>query len=450
MLLFSTSYAVAMRCWKEGGNCFDPMRILSTLLLLKLLHGCEAWLSFAPRALQAELHDGGDRSRAMVRPCSRLSTIRAPVASMQKDRGDAPWTRRAALAGAMIAPVVIPSAAPCSATNGYVKLGKGDKGSLVVPEMGVGAWSWGDADTWGFGTSSGASEASIQQAFEACVSNGITLVDTAEIYGDGISETILGKLLAATKEPTRSKIQVATKFYPYDPKSGGAMARTAKELLPALDASLQRLQMQSVDLYQIHGPGLESDGKEIGLALAEAVKSGRCKAVGVSNFALSEMMPVYDALEKQGIPLASNQIEFSLLRQLPLSSGLVTACRDLGVGILAYSPLAMGRLTGKYDSKKKKAPSGRSFGRSPAGTLDPLLAKMREIGARHGGKTPAQVALNWLVCQDGVVPIPGAKNAQQARDNAGAVGWRMTADEIQQLAALGYKGRTSGWQHDGA
>jgi len=358
------------------------------------------------------------------------------------------WTRRTAIAGAILVPpaYLVSVPASSSAASASVKLGKGDKGTIIVPEMGVGAWSWGDQDTWGFGTSTGASEESIAAAYEACLSNGITFIDTAEIYGDGVSERILGKLIASTPAQQRSKIQVATKFYPYDPKT--SMPRSAEDLIPALDASLKRLQMKQVDLYQIHGPGLLSDGTQIGEALAEAVKSGRCKAVGVSNFALDELLPVYKALEKQGIPLASNQIEFSILRQLPKTGGLLSACKDLGVGILAYSPLGMGRLTGKYDSTKNKAPPGRSFGRVPAGTLDPLLVKMREIGANHGGKTPAQVALNWIIC-NGAVPIPGAKNAKQAGDNAGALNWRLTSDEVEELAALGNAGRTSGWQHDG-
>jgi len=239
-------------------------------------------------------------------------------------------------------------------------------------------------------------------------------------------------------------VQVATKFYPVDPKTN--IPRRAIDILPALDQSLGRLGLNSVDLYQIHNPGFLS-GKAVGEALAEAVMSGRCKAVGVSNYALEEMMPIYKALEKKGIPLASNQIEFSLLRQLPKTGGLISACQDLGVGILAYSPLGMGRLTGKYN-KDKKAPNGRFFGRVDDQKLAVLLAKMRDIGAQHGGKTPAQVALNWLIC-NGVVPIPGAKNQKQAADNAGALGWRMTDDEVQELASLGKEGGSNIWQHDG-
>ena len=427
--------------WERKWQCGGMWNSLRGALVATALIGCHAWLPMAPGGLP---------------PTARLRTPGAGTYRMKVDEGEklvrgsgSPlWSRRTAVASAAFAPALLTAPVPSAASAGQlIKLG-GDKG-IAVPEMGVGAWSWGDQDTWAYGTIKGASQESVEAAFRACVSGGITFVDTAEIYGGGLSETLVGQLLAAgSPAAEREKIQVATKFYPYDPSTGATRARTAAELLPALDASLKRLQMSSVDLYQIHGPGLDADGAEIGRALAEAVKSGRAKAVGVSNFALSELVPVYRALEKQGIPLASNQIEVSLLRQIPLSSGLVDACRDLGVGVLAYSPLAMGRLTGKYDSKTNKAPGGRSFGRSPAGTLDKLLPAMREIGRNHGGKTPAQVALNWLICQ-GVVPIPGAKNAQQAADNAGALGWRLADDEVQALASLGYGGRTSAWQHDG-
>ena len=168
-------------------------------------------------------------------------------------------------------------------------------------------------------------------------------------------------------------MQVATKFYPVDPRYN--IPRSAKDLLPALDASLARLRVESVDLYQIHNPGFLS-GRAIGEALAEAVKSGRCKAVGVSNYALDEMMPVYRALEKEGIPLASNQVEFSLLRQLPRTGGLLSACRDLGVGILAYSPLGMGRLTGKYSD-------------SPSLSLS--LSRSHSITHSRGGEADRQI-----------------------------------------------------------
>jgi aryl-alcohol dehydrogenase-like predicted oxidoreductase len=171
--------------------------------------------------------------------------------------------------------------------------------------------------------------------------------------------------------------------------------------------------------------------------------------VGVSNYSEREMRAIHAALARRGIPLASNQIEYSLLRTDPERKGLLRACAELGVIVLAYSPLGQGRLTGKY-SAQNPPPGKRNFSAYPMEEIEPLVAALREIGARHGGKTPAQVALNWLMCK-GTIPIPGAKNGAQAEQNAGALGWRLTADEVAQLDGLAKPGRYTlflrFWQH---
>ncbi|EKX50419.1 hypothetical protein GUITHDRAFT_55598, partial [Guillardia theta CCMP2712] len=312
---------------------------------------------------------------------------------------------------------------------------------LKLPVMGTGVWAWGDEAIWNYGAQGGASVQSIEEALEVVVSSDLGFLDTAEVYGNGESERLVGSLLKKLPEEKRRKVRVATKFYPVVPSTN--LPRGAQDLIPALDASLARLQLPNVDLYQIHGPGLQSSGEEIGEALAEAVISGRCKAVGVSNFAFEELLPVYRILEKRGIPLTSNQVEFSLLRRLPETGGLLEECRKLGISILAYSPLGMGRLTGKY-GKDKKAPRSRFFGRVSDTKarwllwivqLEALLDRMREVGAAHGGKTPGQVALNWVMCK-GAIPIPGCKNARQAQENAGALGWRLSDEEVHSLDLL--------------
>ena len=123
--------------------------------------------------------------------------------------------------------------------------------------------------------------------------------------------------------------------------------------------------------------------------------------------------------------LATNQIEFSLLRRSPETSGLLAACRELGVLPLAYSPIGQGRLTGKY-SAANPPPGKRNFSNHPMEVVDGVVAELRRIGEKHGGKLPSQVALNWVMAK-GAVPIPGAKNRHQAEENAGALGW--TLDE---------------------
>ena len=184
-------------------------------------------------------------------------------------------------------------------------------------------------------------------------------------------------------------------------------------------------------------------------ALARAHQAGLVKAVGVSNYSEREMRAIHAALARHGIPLATNQIEYSLLRTMPESSGLLRACTELGVVVLAYSPLGQGRLTGKYTAANPP-PGRRNFSSFPMTEIDPLVAELRRIGERHHGKTPAQVALNWIICK-GAIPIPGAKNREQAEQNAGALGWRLTDDEVRAFDAMGKSGMRTlmhrVWQH---
>lgn len=314
---------------------------------------------------------------------------------------------------------------------------------VTLPEMGLGTWAWGDTLTWGMNTyDTSYNVETIREAYAASVGSGITFLDTAEMYGRGESERIIGRLLREDAVH-RDRIVVATKFFP-------APWRLAlpSTLMAALRASLDRLQLPWVHLYQIHGPISLRSHEAMAGALAEAYKQGLVKAVGVSNYSEREMRAIHGALAALGVPLATNQIEFSLLRRMPETTGLLRACRELGVVVLAYSPLAQGRLTGKYSAANP--PRGhRSFGAYPWEEIDPIVAELGRVGARCG-KSPAQVALNWIICK-GAVPIPGAKNARQAEHNAGATGWRLSEDDVRALDAVGKAGRRTWglrlWQH---
>ena len=169
--------------------------------------------------------------------------------------------------------------------------------------------------------------------------------------------------------------------------------------------------------------------------MADAVGAGKIKAVGVSNYSAAQLRLAHAALAGRGVPLASNQVEYSLLHRQPEVDGVLDACRELGVTLIAYQPLASGALTGKYAGGVR--PSGlRRFGphfrgRAPW-SRGPGLALLREIGERYG-KSPAQVALRWLIEDETVLPIPGAKNGRQAADNAAALSFRLSADEVAAL-----------------
>ena len=313
-----------------------------------------------------------------------------------------------------------------------------------MPVMGLGTWAWGDRSTWGMdGYDPSYGFDTIRGAYARAIAAGVTLLDTAEMYGNGESERIIGRLL---REDTanRDRVVVATKFMPFPWR-----VPLARALMKSLRASLERLGLPFVHLYQIHGPISFRPARTVAAALAAPYRAGLVKAVGVSNYSEGEMRAIHGALAAEGIPLATNQVEYSLLRTMPETSGLLRACRDLDVTLLAYSPLAMGRLTGKY-GVANPPPGKRNFSAFPMAEIEPVVAELRRIGAAHGGKSPAQVALNWVMCK-GAVPIPGAKNASQAEQNAGALGWALVADEVAALdrvAKFGQRGLFNRvWQH---
>jgi aryl-alcohol dehydrogenase-like predicted oxidoreductase len=270
-----------------------------------------------------------------------------------------------------------------------------------------------------------------QRAFEASVVAGVTLFDTAAMYSGGASERRLGELAHG------KAVVIATKFPP------SPWSRT--ESLPnELDASLARLGRSAVDLYQHHFPSARVSIPHLMTLMADAVEAGKVKAVGVSNYSAAQMRVAHAALAERGIALASNQVEYSLMHRHVEVNGVLDACRELGVTLIAYQPLASGALTGKYGTGARPTGLRRFMGyfrRSGLEAVTPVMALLREIGGRYA-KSPAQVALRWLIEQDGVLPIPGAKNGKQASENAGALSFCLTAAEIEALdqATIAWRG----------
>ncbi len=328
-------------------------------------------------------------------------------------------------------------------TNDESRVVFGESTVPTVP-LGVGTWAWGDESTWGMGGyDASLNESTISDAWNTSLDAGVTLFDTAEVYGGGESERIVGKLLAESAS-RRDDIVIATKFMPSPWKLNVHSA-----LRQALLGSLDRLGIESVDLYQIHGPVSLRSHAVMAEALAAVHQEGLVKAVGVSNYSIREMGSIHAELAGRGIQLASNQIEFSPLRRRPETSGLLEACRRLGVVPLAYSPLGQGRLTGKY-SAQNPPPGKRTFSAHPMELVDRVVAELRRIGSIHEDRTPAQVALRWIISK-GAVPIPGAKNAGQAGQNAGALGWGLTEGDIEAIDRVALDGqrtiRQRVWQH---
>ena len=305
-----------------------------------------------------------------------------------------------------------------------------------VPRLGLGVMIWGEATgaqrlmpaKSSYGGTNAADE---QAAFDASLAAEINFFDTAAMYSSGGSERRLGEL-AEGKD-----VVIATKFPP-------TPFGRAQDLPAALESSLGNLRRSSVDLYQHHFPSRRVEIPELMEFMADAVEAGKIKAVGVSNYSAAQMRTAYEALAKRGIPLASNQVQYSLLYRQPETNGVLDACRELGITLIAYQPLASGALTGKYLDGSRPFGIRRfrePFRGSKFHALRPVVTLLRLIGDRYG-KTPGQVALRWLLEQENVVPIPGAKNADQVRNNAGALSFTLTPDEVRYLNEATHAWRT--------
>lgn len=348
-----------------------------------------------------------------------------------------------------------------------VPAGQTTLGTLTVPSVAIGTISWQKEDA-----------AELREAVRHACREKIAFFDTAERYGSsgldvalglgwGTCERELGDYLrtdgsdAAGAGPCADAV-VATKFTP------SPWRTTAQSVVDACMQSRERLG-RDIDLYQIHMPDVVQPLARLGVAarpkeavfwegLAECYKRGLVKNVGVSNYGPTLLAAAQDALGKHGVPLASNQINYSLLYRgdekssnalgRAGSQATLEAGAALGVRTLAYFPLAMGLLTGKYDTHDGRSPGERGGIDKKRSALEmrdlmrygdavaPLLAAMRAVGAKHGGRSCAQVALNWVVCQ-GAIPVVGCRTAAHvAGAKAGAAGgWRLDADDLALLEA---------------
>jgi pyridoxine 4-dehydrogenase len=301
---------------------------------------------------------------------------------------------------------------------------------LSFPVMGCGTWAWGNRLLWGY---SERMDGQLQQVFNYCVNNGVTLFDTGDSYGtgrlNGQSEKLLGKFAIDYQGSHPDQICIATKLAAYP------WRLTRGSMVSAGHASARRLG-RKIDLVQLHwstanyAPWQEWPLLE---GLGDLYKQGLVKGVGLSNFGPKRLKQVHQRLQERGITIATLQVQYSLLSTYPVTQlDLKTVCDELGIKLIAYSPLALGLLTGKF-SEQGPYPSGLRglLVRQLLPGMRSLLICLRDVAtSRH--KTMSQVALNWCICK-GTLPIPGAKSLEQAQDNVGALGWYLDAGEIAEL-----------------
>lgn len=270
---------------------------------------------------------------------------------------------------------------------------------------------------------------------KAALDGGINWFDTAAIYGNGVSEAAvaLGLKQAGKKN---GEVIVATKWFP--------LLKTAADLSKSIDERLRFLDGFGIDLYMVHQPlGLSSPEAEMD-AMADLVEKGKIRSVGVSNFNEKRMRRAHAALAKRGLSLAVNQMHYSLVRRDIETDGVLAAAKELGITIIAYTPLGSGLLTGKYhkDPALLAAKKGLRKGiiRRQLEATRPLVEAMEEIGKRYDA-TPAQVALNWVINFHGdtIVTIPGSTKVGQVEQSAGAMRFRLTDEELARLDELSRK-----------
>lgn len=265
---------------------------------------------------------------------------------------------------------------------------------------------------------------------KAGLDNGVNWFDTAELYGAGVSERSLatGLKTAGVKD---SEVIIATKWWP--------MFRTARNIPKTIDERLRFLDGYSIDIYQIHQPFSFSSPEAEMDAMAELVKAGKIRSVGVSNFNAGQMRRAHRQLQKYGIPLASNQVHYSLLHRNIEGDGTLAAAKELGITIIAYTPIESGLLSGKYHKNPELLNGkGRFYRMRLQAGLErsrKLVAELEAIASRYG-VTAAQVALNWVINSQGetVVTIPGVTKVSQAEESAGAMKFELTGDEIARLS----------------
>ncbi len=287
-----------------------------------------------------------------------------------------------------------------------------------VSRVGLGTWQFGSRE-WGYGEgyASGAAGDIVRRAREL----GVTLFDTAEVYGFGKSEKILGEALGAD----RDQVVVASKVFPVAPFPPVVRARG--------ESSARRLQLRRIPLYQVHQPNPLVPDSVIMPGMRDLLERGRIGAVGVSNYSLSRWRQADTAL---GRPVISNQVQFNLAQSAPLADMVPFAERENRM-VMAYSPLAQGLLGGKYSVDNR--PGGVRamnplFGSENLRRVEPLLSVLREVATAHNAR-PAQVALAWLLALPQVVVIPGASSVEQLEFNAAAAELELDAGARDALTA---------------
>lgn len=307
--------------------------------------------------------------------------------------------------------------------------------SLSVSPLGLGCWQFSRGKGIVGRYWSNLDESDILEIVRVSLEGGMNWVDTAEIYGGGKSEEALAHVLDQLKKEgsPHAAPMIATKWWP--------LMRTASSITSTIDERIRCLGGRNIDLYQIHQPfSLSSIASEM-KAMAGLVKAGKIRYVGVSNYSAKQMREAHRLLQQYGLHLVSNQVKYNLLDRKIDRNGIMAAAKELGISIIAYSPLQQGILTGRFHKDPAQIQAVSRVRRLQSGLDDKSMARSKPlidsltVLADKYAVTPGQVALNWLIHYHGdtVVAIPGASKVRHARENIGAMSFRLTRDELEHL-----------------
>ena len=304
--------------------------------------------------------------------------------------------------------------------------------TVQVSAIGLGLWQFSNGGNFVGGYWQAQTREQMRDIVAACVAHGINWFDTAELYGNGVSEQNLARALQdANIKP--GEVVVASKWNP--------TFRFASSISATIGTRLDLIKPYALDLHQIHNPfSLSSVEKQLH-AMADLLDQGKIKSIGVSNFSASAMVRADNVLRQRGYALASNQVHYNLLTRGIERNGVLNEAKQRGISIIAWSPLEQGLLTGRFQrdpSSIDKLPWMRR-GRlkvqpSILARTVPLIDTLDAIGKAHNASI-SQVALSWLIHAHGdtVVAIPGASSVEQVAQNAKAMQLQLTAEEIQRL-----------------
>ncbi|MBW6490809.1 MAG: aldo/keto reductase [Lentimicrobium sp.] len=305
------------------------------------------------------------------------------------------------------------------------------KSDLMITPIGLGCWQFSKQKNMAGKFWPKMEDDLIGEMVRLSLEGGINWFDTAEVYGNGASERALAASLKDIgKKP--GDIIVATKWWP--------MFRFASNISKTIDQRLNALAPYPIDLYQVHQPWGFSNEKAEMEAMAKLVKEQKIRYVGVSNFSAAQMRSAWETLQKHGIHLVSNQVRYNLLDRKIESNGILQTAKELGITIIAYSPLAQGLATGKFHDHPELLKNigmrkySAQFKSAELEKSRPVVKTVQELAIKYG-VTPSQIALNWLINSHGetVVAIPGATKESHARENAGAMTFTLTPEDIALL-----------------